>query len=102
MMENNSTNVPQPSHPLAGGGQKYDALRAVAASAAAAQSDRKQLFTMNITATSEQEEQIEDEKKFLIDLIFKPNGAGFRLRHEQTQLLLDNIGEMLKKIETEE
>jgi len=43
-----------------------------------------------------------NEQQFLIDIIFKPNGSGLKLRPEETQLLLAYIGEILREIEDEE
>lgn len=42
------------------------------------------------------------EEQFLIDLIFKPNEPGLRLRPAETQLLLAYISEILQEIEEEE
>ena len=42
------------------------------------------------------------EQGFLLNIIFKPNETGLRLRPEETQLLLAYIGEILKEIEIEE
>lgn len=42
------------------------------------------------------------EKTFLIDMIFKPNESGLKLRPQETQLLLAYIGEILSEVENEE
>ncbi|MGE4352248.1 MAG: hypothetical protein AB7E52_08690 [Bdellovibrionales bacterium] len=42
------------------------------------------------------------EKTFLIDIIFKPNESGLKLRPTETQLLLAYIGEILSEVEIEE
>ena len=44
----------------------------------------------------------EEEQNFLIDLIFKPNKRGHKLRPEEIQLLLSYIGEILKEVEAED
>ena len=64
----------------------------------------KELFSMNITASikGERMEEPELNEQFFIDMIFKPNESGLRLRPEETQLLLAYIGEILKEIEIEE
>ena len=59
-----------------------------------------ELFTMTLSVTSTEEPM--DEPPFLIDLIFKPNESGHRLRPAETQLLLSYIGEILREIEDEE
>ena len=43
-----------------------------------------------------------NEQRFLIDLIFKPNEPGLKLRPEETQLLLSYIGEILEELEADE
>ena len=64
----------------------------------------QELFSMNITASikGERMEEPELNEQFFIDMIFKPNESGLRLRPEETQLLLAYIGEILKEIEIEE
>jgi hypothetical protein len=47
-------------------------------------------------------QQTTDEQQFLVDLIFKPNESGLKLRPQETQLLLAYIGEILKEVEDEE
>ena len=42
------------------------------------------------------------EQRFLVDLIFKTEEPGMRLRPAETQLLLAYIGEILKEVESEE
>ena len=110
MTETKSSNIPQPVRPRSG--QKYDLLRETAAvaaatsqstgAAAADSSTRQHLFTMHITATSEKGAPMDNEQKFLIDLIFKPDEPGLKLRPEETQLLLAYFSEILKEIEEEE
>jgi hypothetical protein len=67
---------------------------------------RKDFFTVTIIASTNiggnMDKQALDERQFLIDLIFKPNEPGLKLRPEETQLLLSYIGEILKEIEAEE
>ena len=48
------------------------------------------------------DKQPSDEQRFLIDLIFKPNEPGFKIRPAETQLLLSYIGEILKELEADE
>jgi hypothetical protein len=106
-MTETPANIPQPLRP--GAGQKYDLLREAAAVAAcqsiaaavAAPTNRKEIFTMNITATSEKGVPMNNEQKFLIDLIFKPNESGLRLLPQQSQLLLAYFGEILRELEDE-
>jgi hypothetical protein len=43
-----------------------------------------------------------NEQQFLVDLIFKPNENGLKLRPEETQLLLAYLGKILKDIQDEE
>jgi hypothetical protein len=64
----------------------------------------KEFFSMNITASIREEHMNESElnEQFLIDLIFKPNEPGLRLRPAETQLLLAYIGEILKELESDE
>ena len=96
------TNIQQPSRPFAHGVARYDALTEAAKAVAASHSKRNELFTMNITAIGKEGGGMDDEQRFLIDLIFKPNENGFKLRPAETQLLLAYIGEILKEIEIEE
>ena len=65
---------------------------------------RHELFSMSITASTKGERMNEPElnPEFLIDLIFKPNESGLKLRPAETQLLLAYIGEILQEIEAEE
>jgi hypothetical protein len=82
-------------------------------------SNREKLFTVTITATKQMiggymnynsknnqcaatNQQATAEQQFLVDLIFKPNENGLKLRTEETQLLLAYIGEILKEVEEEE
>ena len=44
----------------------------------------------------------QNEKQFMIDLVFKPDGTGLKFRPEETQLLLAHISEILKAVEEEE
>lgn len=91
-------NTPQqPVHPRSG--QKYDLLREAEITASSAESTLKELFTMHITATSEKGANMNNGQQFLIDLIFKPNEPGLKLRPAETQLLLAYIGEILKEVE---
>ncbi len=46
-------------------------------------------------------ESPQNEQEFLINLIFKPEEPGLRLRPTETQLLLAYIGEILKEVEEE-
>ena len=62
---------------------------------------KQNLFSIVLTATTTKEEPM-SEQQFLIDLVFKPNDSGLRLRPAETQLLLAYIGEILKEIENEE
>ncbi len=64
--------------------------------------DRKDLFSMSITASTTTGGDTMKEQQFLIDLVFKPKEPGLKLRPEETQLLLAYIGEILKEIEEEE
>jgi len=102
---------PQPRRPSIRGAWKYDVLRKAEAEArainyaAAEQSIQKRLFTMTITATHKEGESMDDEqneKQFMIDLVFKPDGTGLKFRPEETQLLLAHISEILKAVEEEE
>ena len=43
-----------------------------------------------------------DEQRYLIELIFKPNETGRKLHLAESQLLLAYIGEILKEVEAEE
>ena len=73
-----------------------------------AKTDCKEIFSMTITGSTktggdmDQVEEPQLNEQFLIDLIFKPNEKGLRLRPAETQLLLAYIGEILKEIELEE
>jgi len=62
---------------------------------------KNDLFTIVLTAKYEGG-QLMEEQKFLIDLIFKPNNQGLKLRPAETQLLLSYISEILKEVEAEE
>ena len=68
--------------------------------------DRKELFTITITATTKQggdmRQSTTNEERFLIDLIFKPNEPGLILGPEETQLLIAYISEILREIAEEE
>jgi len=66
--------------------------------------DRQQLFTMTITASIEGERMDEPilNEQFFLEMIYKPNESGLRLRPQETQLLLAYIGEILKEVEIEE
>jgi hypothetical protein len=101
MTENNNPPTPQPSRPFRPGGYKYDVLRDAEVAATAIPSRVTELFTIQLTATSEKGAPMDDESKFIIDLIFKPDG-GLRLRPQETQLILAHIGEILKELEAEE
>ena len=61
----------------------------------------RRLFNFNLNADIE-EGELMDERQFLVDLIFKPNETGLKLRPEEIQLLLSYIGEILKELEAEE
>ena len=102
MTNNNDTNTMQASRPFARGLGRYDALTATAKAVAATQSKPKELFTMNITATTKEGECMDDERQFLIDLVFQPVEPGLKLRLAERQLLLSYIGEILKEVEAEE
>ena len=105
--ESNFQQEPQPRRPLIRGAWKYDVLRKAEAEAraindAAEQLKQKRLFTMTITATHKEGEGMDDgqnEKQFMIDLVFKPDGTGLKFRPEETQLLLAHISEILKAVE---
>ena len=62
---------------------------------------KQNLFSIVLTATTTKEEPM-SEQQFLIDLVFKPNDSGLRLRPAETQLLLAYIGEILKEVEEAE
>jgi hypothetical protein len=47
-------------------------------------------------------EQLNNDQQFLLQLIFKPNETGLKLRPAETQLLLAYIGEILKEVKAEE
>jgi len=66
-----------------------------------ARPNKTNLFTITIKAASAEGGHM-DEQQFLIDMIFKPDEPGLKLRPEETQLLLAYIGEILKEIEEEE
>ena len=109
--ESNFQQEPQPRRPLIRGAWKDDVLRKKEAEAKtikdaiAEQTKQKRLFTMTITATHKEGESMEDgqnEKQFMIDLVFKPDGTGLKFRPEETQLLLAHISEILKAVEEEE
>ena len=107
MTEINSANIsialmPQPTRPFVRGTQKYDLLREAGIKAVAARSKPTKLFDMHISATSKGGEPMDNEQQFLIDLIFKPNGTGLKLRPAETQLLLAHIGEILQQLEADE
>jgi hypothetical protein len=98
-MNDNGNKLFLPRHPWRGL-QKYDALRE--AGTTAVRSTRRELFNMHIIATSKGGELMDNEQNFLIDLVFKPNENAFKLRPQETQLLLAYMSEILKEIEAEE
>ena len=100
MTETISTNITQPVRPRTG--QKYELLRETAIVTAAVPLKREIIFTMHITVSNEKGAPMNIAQNFLIDLIFKPNEPGLKLRPEETQLLLAHIGEILKEVEEEE
>ena len=102
MTEGNSTNIPQPCRPFVGGGDKYDALRVAAVSAIAVPLIQDDVFSMHITATRKGGDSMDEEQKFLIDMIFKPNEKSLKLRPAETQLLLSYFSEILKEVEADE
>jgi hypothetical protein len=89
-----------PIHPYLRGPQHYKAVHREI-TARTKSTERKELFTVALTATSAGENSM-DEKEFLIDLIFKPKYSKLKLRPEETQLLLAHIGEILGELEAEE
>jgi hypothetical protein len=64
--------------------------------------ERQEVFTVTFTATQEKGVSMDDEKNFVIDLIFKPNEGKLRLRPQETQLLLAYYAELLQEITDEE
>jgi len=99
------TDYQQPHRPPIRGLQHYNILKQEITQ----RPNRKDLFTMTINASTQQKGENMDnqlngveERQFLIDLIFKPNEPGLRLRPAETQLLLAYMGEILKEIEEEE
>ena len=100
MTQKISSDITQPVRPRTG--QKYDLLRDTAIVTAVAPLDRKILFTMHISATSEKGAPMNIAQNFLIDLIFKPDEPGLKLRPQETQLLLSHIGEILMELEEED
>ena len=102
MTDNSDTNMTQPNRPFAHGIGRYDALNAAAKAVAASHSTRKELFTMNITAIKKEGGCMNDETRFLIELLFNPNENGLKLRPAEIQLLLAYFGEILKELEAEQ
>ena len=99
----------QPYRPSMRGAWRYDVLRKAEVAAnstdVAAIDTNKRLFTMTITATSKEGENMDDgqdEKQFLFTLVFKPDKDGLRLRPEITQLLLAHMSELFRQVEIEE
>ena len=86
-----------PSRPPTRGFQRYTQLRQEVTQ----HHNRQNLFSIVLTASTTKEEPM-SEQQFLIDLVFKPNDSGLRLRPAETQLLLAYIGEILKEVEAEE
>ncbi|MGB9152650.1 MAG: hypothetical protein WCD70_06140 [Alphaproteobacteria bacterium] len=101
MTENNSPDTPQPTRPFIRAAQKYDVLREAEVATIAVPSTIKELFTMNLTASSEKGAPMDDVSKLIIDLVFKPDN-GLKLRPQEIQLILAHIGEILKELEAEE
>jgi hypothetical protein len=97
-MTDSKTNDPQPNRPLMRGADRYailtDAAKAVVSSV--------ELFSLHISAIKKEGEGMDDETRFLVDLLFKPNETGFKLRPAETQLLLGYIGEILAEVAAEE
>jgi len=116
----------QPTRPPMRGAQRYDVLRRAEAAAKSTTiespnehtatptnpagaadnaSNHEDLFTMTITATSNQGGSMdngENDEQFLLNVLFKPTEKRLRLSPELSQLLLAHIGEILKEIEREE
>ena len=102
MTEHTENNLPQPYRPSERRFNHYKALQQeVIVPDQTPEPKPKNLFSVTIIAAS-QEGDVMDEQQFLIDLIFKPEENGLKLRPAETQLLLSYIGEILKEIEAEE
>jgi len=105
MVDDNHNPMPQPTRPFMRGSQKYDVLREMTATqpkpAPAVKPQREEVFSATFIASKEIGASMDDENKFLIELIFKPNENKLKLRPAETQLLLAHIGEILREIEAE-
>jgi hypothetical protein len=101
-MIDNSPNNPQPRRPPMRGGDRYAVL--TEAAKATVPSTRKELFSLNMTATLNTGESMDNktESQILLDLVFQPLKNGLRLRPAEIQLLLSHINEILKELEIEE
>jgi len=104
-------NTRQPYRPPARASNRYAGFKdfrrdttTPAASRHEEEAKHKEFFSMNISASIREECMNERElnEQFLIDLIFKPNERGLKLRPAETQLLLSYIGEILKELEEED
>ena len=71
------------------------------AAKAAPQLKSKELFSMHISAINKEGEIMDDEARFLVNLLFKPIETALKLRPAETQLLLAHFGEILKEFEVE-
>jgi len=107
---NQQTDIQQPHRPIRRDAQRYDVLReaeqqAVTPIAVASTLKNHELFTMIITATSNKGGAMDsgqDERQFLMNVIFKPSEKRLRLSPQLSQLLLAHIGEILSEVEEEE
>ena len=108
MTENDRPSISKPSRPLMRGAMKYDALREAAITSPPLKNtpvlepQREEVFTITFVATKEKGVPMDNENKFLIELIFKPNEGKLRLRPQETQLLLAYYAELMKEITDEE
>jgi len=65
-------------------------------------SQSEEIFKVTFVATKEKGVSMDDEKNFVIDLIFNPNSGKLRLRPQESQLLLAYSAELLQEITDEE
>ena len=106
MADDNHKPMPQPTRPFMRRAQKYDVLREMSTTqpkpVPAVTPQREEVFSATFIASKEKGVSMDEENKFLIELIFKPNENKLKLRPAETQLLLAHIGEILKEIEMKE
>jgi len=95
---NDNSFLEQPHRPVRRGSRRYAILN----EATTAPQKSAPAFTLTVTATPKEGGTMDDGSRFMLQIIFKPNESGLRLRPAETQLLLSYWSEILKEIEEEE